>query len=155
MAARVPRIALVHAMQGSIPPTALAFSKVWPEANCQNIVDDSLSIDVGQTGLDESMDNRFLSLAGYARSCNVDGVLFTCSAFGSSIEKVKFAHRDIPVLKPNEAMMEQAVTIGGKIGVSSTVVQVGTCHSQPSSLFTATGVICFRAHGSFHRERAA
>lgn len=106
-------------MQGSVAPTLKAFNEVWPEAQLQNIVDDSLSVDVAQTGLDEKMDSRFRSLATYARACDVQGVLFTCSAFGSSIEKVKEAEADIPVLKPNEAMMEEAVRLGGKVGVLS------------------------------------
>jgi len=97
----------------------LSIETVWPEARLQNIVDDSLSIDVGVTGLDAAMDKRFMDLAGYARSCEVDGILFTCSAFGSSIEQVQAANGDIPVLKPNEAMMEEAVARGGKIGVLS------------------------------------
>eukprot|EP00658_Telonema_sp_P-2_P039680 TRINITY_DN28360_c0_g1_i1.p1 TRINITY_DN28360_c0_g1~~TRINITY_DN28360_c0_g1_i1.p1 ORF type:complete len:185 (+),score=58.82 TRINITY_DN28360_c0_g1_i1:129-683(+) len=52
-------------------------------------------------------------------SSNADGVLFTCSAFGSCIEQVKQKYPQMPVLKPNEAMMEEAVMIGGKIGVLS------------------------------------
>jgi hypothetical protein len=83
------RIGLIHAMRGSVGPTMLAFEKVWPEANLQNIVDDSLSVDVGITGLDDAMDDRFMNLAEYARACQVDGVLFTCSAFGTSIERVQ------------------------------------------------------------------
>ena len=65
MAAR--RIALVHAMQGSIGPSVRAFQRVWPEAHLQHIVDDTLSTDVVTTGLDESMDKRFMALADYAR----------------------------------------------------------------------------------------
>jgi Asp/Glu/hydantoin racemase len=49
----------------------------------------------------------------------VDAILFTCSAFGSSIEKVKVKHTDLPVRKPNEAMMDRAVDIGGNVGVLS------------------------------------
>ena len=116
------RIALVHAMQGSIAPTRRAFDTVWPEAICQNLVDDMLSVDVGTTGLNVAMDKRFLDLLQYSRSCDVDGVLFTCSAFGSCIEKAKLQHSDIPVLKPNEAMMEEAVEavqLGGRLGVLS------------------------------------
>ena len=96
-----------------------AFEEVWPQAQLQNIVDDSLSVDVAVTGLDNKMDRRFSDLAEYARACEVDGILFTCSAFGSSIEKVQSAHGDIPILKPNEAMMEEAATIGGNVGVLS------------------------------------
>jgi hypothetical protein len=106
-------------MQGSIGPTKRAFDAVWPEAERHNILDDALSLDVQYTGLDAAMDRRFAELAQYARGCNASGILFTCSAFGSCIEKVKSQNPDIPVLKPNEAMMEEAVKIGGRIGVLS------------------------------------
>jgi hypothetical protein len=54
-------------MQGSIGPSVRAFQRVWPEAHLQHIVDDTLSTDVVTTGLDESMDKRFMALADYAR----------------------------------------------------------------------------------------
>ena len=60
--------------------------------------------------------------------CGCDAVLFTCSAFGTPIEKVRahFASSGLPVLKPNEAMMEDALRLAsdgkktGKIGVLAT-----------------------------------
>ena len=102
-------------------PTARAFESCWPSAQIQNIMDDSLSVDVATSGLDVNMDRRFQAMADYAVSCDVDAILFTCSAFGSSIEKVKHnpGSNMLPVLKPNEAMMEEAIEIGGKIGVLS------------------------------------
>ena len=48
-----------------------------------------------------------------------DAILFTCSAFGPCIEAVARAHAPMPVLKPNEAMIEEAVTRGRKIGLLS------------------------------------
>ena len=40
-----PRIALIHALQGSLGPIASAFHDDWPEAETLNILDDSLSKD--------------------------------------------------------------------------------------------------------------
>lgn len=105
------RIALIHALTHSIVPINDAFAQMWPEATRVNLLDDSLSADLAANGgaLDEAMHVRFETLADYAVSCGADGVLFTCSAFGSCIERVAREHANIPVLKPNEAMISEAV----------------------------------------------
>lgn len=105
------RIALIHALTHSIAPINDAFLQMWPEASRVNLLDDSLSADLAANGgaLDEAMHLRFETLADYAVSCGADGVLFTCSAFGSCIERVAAKHSRIPVLKPNEAMISEAV----------------------------------------------
>jgi Asp/Glu/hydantoin racemase len=66
------------------------------------------------------MTERFLQLGRYAAGTGSDAILFTCSAFGPCIEAVARAHAPMPVLKPNEAMIEQAVAKGRKIGLLST-----------------------------------
>ncbi len=66
------------------------------------------------------MTERFLTMGRYAASTGADGILFTCSAFGPCIEAVARAHAPMPVLKPNEAMIEQAVAKGKRIGLLST-----------------------------------
>jgi hypothetical protein len=67
--------------------------------------------------LTDAMTDRFLSLARYAVGTGADGILFTCSAFGPCIEACRAALAPIPVLKPNEAMIEEAVATGGTIGL--------------------------------------
>ena len=85
-----------------------------------NLLDDSLSADLAREGrLTDAMTERFLSLGRYATSTGSDAILFTCSAFGPCIEAVARAHAPMPVLKPNEAMIELAVTQGRKIGLLS------------------------------------
>jgi Asp/Glu/hydantoin racemase len=115
------RIALIHALQHSLPPVAASFAKLWPEVELMNLLDDSLSADLEREGgLTRGMTERFLKLGRYATGTGADAILFTCSAFGPCIEAVARAERPIPVLKPNEAMIEQAVAKGSRIGLLST-----------------------------------
>lgn len=112
------RIALIHALRHSPPPIEAAFARLWPEATLMNLLDDSLSADLSRDGrITEAMTGRFLNLASYVRATGADGILFTCSAFGPCIEAVQRALAPLPVLKPNEAMIEEAEAIGGRIGL--------------------------------------
>jgi len=111
------RIALIHALGHSIAPTADAFRRLWPDATLMNLLDDSLSADLARDGkLTPAMTDRFLALARYAASTGADGILFTCSAFGPCIEACARALAPMPVLKPNEAMIEDAVALAGPTG---------------------------------------
>lgn len=115
------RIALVHALKHSIVPIEAAFASLWPEARLMNLLDDSLSADVARDGrITEAMTERFLRLGRYAAGTGADAILFTCSAFGSCIEAVAREQAPMPVLKPNEAMIEQAIGKGRRIGLLST-----------------------------------
>jgi hypothetical protein len=114
------RITLIHALKHSIVPIEASFARLWPDATLMNLVDDSLSADLARDGrLTDAMTERFLSLGRYATSTGSDAILFTCSAFGPCIEAVARAHAPMPVLKPNEAMIELAITRGRKIGLLS------------------------------------
>jgi hypothetical protein len=118
-----PRIALIHALRLSPPAIMEAFARLWPEPMLMNLLDDSLSADLARDGaLTPAMTERFLGLAAYARRTGADAILFTCSAFGPPIEAVKAAHPTIPVLKPNEAMIDAALEAApsGRIGLVAT-----------------------------------
>lgn len=115
------RIALIHALRHSPPPIESAFRAAWPEPQLMNLLDDSLSADLARDGvLTEAMTARFLTLARYAVDTGAAGILFTCSAFGPCIDAVKHEFPAIPVLKPNEAMIEEAVAAGSRIGLMAT-----------------------------------
>jgi len=115
-----PRIALIHATPVSMDPIHAAFASGWPAARTVNILDDSLADDRAQTPeLTDLMFERFAVLSRYAFDAGADAILFTCSAFGPAIERA--AQRlPIPVLKPNEAMFEAAMSCGGRIGMLTT-----------------------------------
>src|SRR4051794_31011174 len=115
------RIALIHALKHSIVPIERSFSRLWPDAILMNLLDDSLSADLARDGhLTSGMTDRFLALGRYARLTGADGILFTCSAFGPCIEAVAREQAPLPVLKPNEAMIEQAAAQGRRIGLLAT-----------------------------------
>jgi Asp/Glu/hydantoin racemase len=112
------RIALIHALRHSPQPIEAAFARLWPEAQLMNLLDDSLSADLARVGaLTPAMTDRFLTLARYAAGTGAAGILFTCSAFGPCIEACARELAPLPVLKPNEAMVEEAAATGGRIGL--------------------------------------
>ncbi len=113
----MPRIALIHALAHSPPPINEAMARLWPQAQCVNLLDDSLSADLARQGaLDDTMTQRFITLADYAFGCGADAILYTCSAFGPCIDAVKSRHPGRPVLKPNEAMVDEAVALATRLG---------------------------------------
>jgi Asp/Glu/hydantoin racemase len=116
----MPRIALIHAVSVAMAPVHQAFRQLWPEAECVDILDTSLSRDRERDGrLTEAMVERFLLLAKYAEDNGAAGILFTCSAFGEAIEQAA-AKAHVPVLKPNEAMFEAALAAGQRLGMLAT-----------------------------------
>ena len=124
----MPRIALIHAVAVAMQPVEEAFRRHWPEAQRFNVLDDSLSVDRNREGpvarqmtgtTSGTMSARIAALAQYALGCRADGILYTCSAFGEEIDAVKRTLH-VPVLKPNEAMFDEAVKHGRHIGLLAT-----------------------------------
>ena len=63
------RIALIHAVTVAVAPIEAAFRELWPEAECVNILDNSLSVDRERDGrLTAAMTGRIITLAEYGRS---------------------------------------------------------------------------------------
>jgi Asp/Glu/hydantoin racemase len=115
-----PRIALIHATPLAIDPIVSAFKRLWPEARITNLLEDSLAPDLAADGrLTDTMTERFLTLTRYVHGCGSDAILFTCSAFGPAIEAAAKIV-PVPVLKPNEAMLEEAMAAGDRIGLLAT-----------------------------------
>jgi len=115
-----PRIALIHATPVAIDPIVGTFRRMWPDARIVNLLEDSLSTDLAAEGkLTDRMIARFVTLARYAHECGAAAILFTCSAFGPAIEAAQRAV-PIPVLKPNEAMLKEALAAGSRIGLLAT-----------------------------------
>jgi aspartate/glutamate racemase len=146
-----PRIALIHALAHSIAPVNEGFAREWPEAVRMNLLDDSLSADLARsaTGLDARMQARFDALADYALGTGADAILFTCSAFGPCIEAVAARLAPLPVLKPNEAMIDELAARfpgGARIGLIATFEP--TLRSMPPEFPAALNVAPLLAAGA-------
>jgi aspartate/glutamate racemase len=144
----MPRIALIHALAHSVDPINQAMARDWPEATRMNLLDDSLSADLAASGrgLDAAMDKRFSDLADYAVGTGAEAILFTCSAFGPCIEAVARKHASMPVLKPNEAMVADAVDAPGPVGLISTFAP--TLASMPPEFPASVTLQCALAEGA-------
>jgi hypothetical protein len=121
----VSRIVLIHALPQSVVPIEAAFAALWGEAERVNLLDDSLALDRARAaGLTPPIAARILALARYGAEIGAAGLLFTCSAFGPAIEAAARALAPLPVLKPNEAMIEEALRAaraeGGAVGLIAT-----------------------------------
>jgi aspartate/glutamate racemase len=117
---RPPRIVLLHATPVAMEPVQRAFAARWPEADLVNLLDDGLSADrAREPDLSEAMIGRFVAFGSYGAGIGADGILVTCSAFGPAIDRLA-AKVDVPVLKPNEAMVRAAIDKGLRIGMLAT-----------------------------------
>lgn len=111
-----PKIALIHATPLAMMPIQEALERLWPDARCMNLLDDSLSSDLATAGsINTELMDRFESLTRYAEAVGAHAVLFTCSAFGSAVEAAA-AKAGVPTFKPNEAMFGEALDVCAKLG---------------------------------------
>jgi Asp/Glu/hydantoin racemase len=148
MARPKPRVALIHALAHSIAPVNAELDRVWPGCVRMNLLDDSLSADLaaGEFGLDDAMTARFLALADYAIRTGASGILFTCSAFGPCIDAVAKRWPDVPVLKPNEAMIADAAKAGRRVGLVASFRP--TLASMPAEFPAGVAVVPVLADGA-------
>ncbi|MEK6712254.1 MAG: aspartate/glutamate racemase family protein [Nitrospinota bacterium] len=114
------KIAVIHAMRVAVAPVEEAFRRLWPEARTTSLLDESLARELAEAGrLTQGIMDR---IAQHTRACRGQGaqaVLFSCSAFGAAIEAARQG-MGIPVLKPNEAMLEEALERGRRIRLMAT-----------------------------------
>jgi hypothetical protein len=109
------RVFLVHPTPLAMAPIDEAFKTLWPQAQTINVLDESLYADIPQDGtLAPAIYHRVARLLRHCELSGADGILFSGSTFGPAVDKAR-ASMGVPVLRAEEAMMEQAVTLGERI----------------------------------------
>ncbi|MDP2240415.1 MAG: arylsulfatase [Burkholderiales bacterium] len=119
--AQAPNIVLFSVHKDAMDAAVRAFEADWPEARISNLMDDGLFAWVRETGgVVPEMYDVFRTLTRYMIDRGADGILYTCSAFRECIDAC-MAEFDLPMLKPNDAMIGQALDTGSRIAVVATV----------------------------------
>jgi Asp/Glu/hydantoin racemase len=117
----VPTIGFVHTVL-SLPPTfAKLAAELVPDAEVFHIVDETLLGITRRTGsLTPATRRRVLGYVESAAEAGADLVVVTCSSIGPAVD-ASADFLDVPVLRIDEAMADEAVRLGSRIGVVATL----------------------------------
>jgi Asp/Glu/hydantoin racemase len=119
--AQHPHIFLFSVHKDAMDAAVRAFAADWREARVSNLLDDSLFAWVREAGgVVPEMYDVFRNLTRHMAGRGADGILFTCSAFRQVIDAC-IDEFELPILKPNDAMIAQALDAGRRIAVMATV----------------------------------
>ena len=113
------RVVMIHAIAGSIHPTKLAFRDKFPDAELVNVMDDSLLADFGDS-LTSNLRGRMSQLIYYCAEHGADAVGLACSVYAPVVESARNLV-GIPVLSSYDAVMDDAISAGSRIGIIASV----------------------------------
>jgi Asp/Glu/hydantoin racemase len=113
-------LALLHTTFVTVPLFRELAAQHLPNIRIIQLLDDSLLPDVVQAGdVPPSVRARLSAYLAQARTAGADAVLCCCSSIGDAIHQLAPA-AGLPVWRIDEAMAEQAVRQGKRIGVLAT-----------------------------------
>jgi len=114
-------LALIHTSPTLTPIFSALCTQQMPETTIFHMVDESLIKDTIREGrLRRITMRRLLSMIESAEMSGADAVMVTCSSIGLGVELGKQLF-DLPVIRVDDAMAEEAVRMGSRIGVMATL----------------------------------
>lgn len=117
----MPIVVVVHTGPTTVQPIKAQFQELRPDVRVINIMDDSLLNDVMTAGhLTDAVSARLLSYMQQGQTMGAVALLNACSSVGEAAAAAR-AGVSIPIFKIDDAMAEQAVALGPRIGVVATV----------------------------------
>ncbi|NJD04329.1 MAG: Asp/Glu/hydantoin racemase [Ruminiclostridium sp.] len=115
------KVAVIHTSFVSVGDLKDLFKEIMPSVKLINIVDDSLLAEVLEKGgLTNNVTRRICTYAMEAAAMGADMILNQCSSVGEAVDVAR-KMINIPYLKVDEPMAEEAAKIGGNISVIATV----------------------------------
>jgi Asp/Glu/hydantoin racemase len=121
MAEPMQRLALIHTVAGLVPRFRELAAELMPAVETFDIVDETLLRDAtreGRVSLETA--RRLFSHMAAAEHHGADAILVTCSSMGNAVDAAR-PFSGVPLLRVDQAMAEQAVARGARIGVLATL----------------------------------
>lgn len=117
----MPKLAIIHSAPVTVEVFKTLANELLPGVTIVNFVDDSILPQLAENGGDvHAVEDRLLHYARFAEAVGADVILSACSSVGEVAARMRECV-SIPVVRIDEAMAEQAVRRGQRIGVAATL----------------------------------
>jgi len=114
-------VVVVHTGPATLQPIKQQFEELLPDVRVVNLMDDSLLNDAITAGhLTKAITGRLVSYMQLGQNMGAAVLLNACSSIGEAASAARAAI-SVPIVKIDDAMAEQAVATGARIGVVATV----------------------------------
>lgn len=115
------KLAIIHTTSATVDSMKTLAAELLPNLELVNFVDDSILPQLGRNGGNlAEVEERLVHYARFAEKVGADVILEACSSVGELVPKMQSAV-SIPIVRIDEAMVEQAVQRGEHIGVAATL----------------------------------
>jgi Asp/Glu/hydantoin racemase len=117
----MPKVAVIHTTPVTVDTFKTLAAEVLPGYEVVNFVDDSILPQLRENGGDVSaVEDRLMHYAHFAEQVGADAILSACSSVGELAARMR-QEVHIPVVRVDDAMAEEAVRRGERIGVAATL----------------------------------
>lgn len=117
----MPKLAVIHTTPVTVETFKALAAENLPGYEVVNFVDDSILPQLRENGGDVSqVEERLLHYARFAEQVGAGAILSACSSVGEVAARMRQRVR-IPVVRVDDAMAEEAIRRGEKIGVAATL----------------------------------
>ncbi len=115
------RLAIIHTTPATIEPLKGLAAELLDGVEVVNFVDDSILGQLAANAADLSqVEGRLVQYASFAEEVGADVILEACSSVGELVKEMQ-RQVSVPVVRIDEAMAEQAVCQGRRIGIAATL----------------------------------
>ena len=117
----MPKLAIIHTTSATVDSMKALAAEMLPGSELVNFVDDSILPQLGRNGGDlAEVEERLIHYARFAEQVGAYVILEACSSVGELVSKMQSAV-SIPIVRIDDAMAEQAVQRGERLGVAATL----------------------------------